>query len=279
MSEYPAEGITEGLASPKTEQAAGMTDDGRQLAVMLGIGSDALETPESTTDITTRHVAMTLLGSLLNLLSGFVNVVCWVGFQELVTHMTGTATMAGWAFALSKWLVFAHETAKMAAFVLGAGLASAYVASTQSRLEISPRNRHLLAAISALLYLAACLELHHARGERRVPWIEELEVLLLCLTAGLQNSLSTLLAGPMMRTTHQTGSCTDIGIQLGRIIFDGPSSSADKLRLLLLFVASYILGSAIGMACFSFMQEFAILVPATVMMAIACLSGQKTVAS
>lgn len=48
--------------------------------------------------------------------------------------------------------------------------------------------------------------------------------MLLCFIMGLQNALITKLSGAEIRTTHITGIVTDIGIEIGKLLYwNGPS--------------------------------------------------------
>lgn len=46
-----------------------------------------------------------------------------------------------------------------------------------------------------------------------------LTVMLLCFIMGLQNAVITKLSGSAIRTTHITGVVTDIGIELGKLLY------------------------------------------------------------
>jgi uncharacterized membrane protein YoaK (UPF0700 family) len=78
-------------------------------------------------------------------------------------------------------------------------------------------------------------------------------VVVLCYLMGLQNAVITKVSKAEIRTTHVTGLVTDIGIELGRLIYvnrsiDKPKVLADRERLgvhLLLFT-SFLSGGLIG---------------------------------
>ena len=44
-------------------------------------------------------------------------------------------------------------------------------------------------------------------------------VMLLCFLMGLQNAIITRISRAVIRTTHMTGIVTDIGIELGRMVY------------------------------------------------------------
>jgi uncharacterized membrane protein YoaK (UPF0700 family) len=70
-------------------------------------------------------------------------------------------------------------------------------------------------------------------------------VMLLCFMMGLQNALVTKISQAEIRTTHMTGIVTDIGIEVGRMLYwnrdpGQPKVAANRSRLRLL--VSLLLG-------------------------------------
>jgi len=77
----------------------------------------------------------------------------------------------------------------------------------------------------------------------------------LCFTMGLQNALITRIGAWPIRTTHVTGMVTDIGVELGKILYrNGPGAAAPvvgeprRVGLLALLVALFFLGGVAGAA-------------------------------
>jgi uncharacterized membrane protein YoaK (UPF0700 family) len=76
---------------------------------------------------------------------------------------------------------------------------------------------------------------------------------------GLQNATVTKISGARMRTTHVTGIITDIGIELGKLLYwnrnvhnpDRILADRGKLHLLVLLLASFFIGGVIGAIGFS----------------------------
>jgi hypothetical protein len=76
-----------------------------------------------------------------------------------------------------------------------------------------------------------------------------LTVLLLCFIMGLQNALITKISNAEIRTTHVTGLVTDIGIELGKLLYfngaDAPTkivANRRKLRIHLTLVGCFFIG-------------------------------------
>jgi uncharacterized membrane protein YoaK (UPF0700 family) len=84
--------------------------------------------------------------------------------------------------------------------------------------------------------------------------------LLLCFVMGLQNAIVTKVSRAEIRTTHMTGVITDIGIELGKLIYWNKSQEAnegayvranrEKLKTHLFIFGMFLIGGIIG--AFSF---------------------------
>jgi uncharacterized membrane protein YoaK (UPF0700 family) len=109
-------------------------------------------------------------------------------------------------------------------------------------LKSDPRYAHLLLLVSATMYVAFLVE--------SADWLFP-GALLLAFGSGAQNALTTIYSGAVLRSTHVTGTVTDMGIELGKILFHGDKSGVWKLQLLTTFLLCYILGGLLGALCFS----------------------------
>jgi uncharacterized membrane protein YoaK (UPF0700 family) len=80
-----------------------------------------------------------------------------------------------------------------------------------------------------------------------------LTVVLLCFLMGLQNAVITKISRAEIRTTHVTGLVTDIGIELGKLLYVNRDEEADpvlanrqKLRIHGLLVGCFFTGGLAG---------------------------------
>jgi len=108
-------------------------------------------------------------------------------------------------------------------------------------------------------------------------------VALLCFVMGLQNAMITKISKAEIRTTHVTGLVTDIGIELGKLIYwNGPLADsvrygspvlADRRRLALLasLLAAFFGGALAGAIGFKHMGFVATVPLATVLVALAAV--------
>ena len=72
---------------------------------------------------------------------------------------------------------------------------------------------------------------------------------------GMHNTVMTVLSGGIIRSTHMTGTVTDLGIELGKVLYYRRSKNPKlpdiavnrpKMRLLLALLAAFILGGVVG---------------------------------
>jgi uncharacterized membrane protein YoaK (UPF0700 family) len=77
---------------------------------------------------------------------------------------------------------------------------------------------------------------------------------------GLQNAITTKISQKEIRTTHMTGVVTDIGIELGRLIYWNKSkhfpldenvrANRQKLKAYLLIFSAFLTGAVLGALAF-----------------------------
>ena len=85
-------------------------------------------------------------------------------------------------------------------------------------------------------------------------------VVLLCYIMGLQNAVITKISQARIRTTHLTGLITDLGIELGKLLYvnrhpDMAPVQADRKRLKVhaQLVASFLVGGVAGALGFKYL--------------------------
>lgn len=82
------------------------------------------------------------------------------------------------------------------------------------------------------------------------------------LACGLQNGMCTTFSGAVIRTTHVTGTLTDIGLILGQAIFHVRTRKHIwKLKVLVPLYGAFYLGGVIGYLFYKVLLSKAILLP------------------
>lgn len=181
-----------------------------------------------------------LLGGFLCLNSGWVNGVGFRGFDGGVTHITGTATKIGLKLATQEQVYMLRAAAKVFAFTFG-GVISGSVLGRRRLFKGGPRQAILLLLVSALTFAAFGAEKmqYNATGS-----------LLLTLASGMLNAMTSLYSGAVVKTATVTSTASDIGVEIGNILFHNDRSGIWKLKLLSTFMFSWIAGGFFGALCF-----------------------------
>jgi uncharacterized membrane protein YoaK (UPF0700 family) len=133
-----------------------------------------------------------------------------------------TSHMSGFASQVADGLVLGHGSLLLGA--LGALLAFTAGAACTAILINWARLHRLRSAFALPLLLEAGLLLPFGlMGAITLTWVTPftvpLTVLLLSFIMGLQNALGTKMSGGKLRTTHMSGNLTDLGIELGKLLY------------------------------------------------------------
>lgn len=187
---------------------------------------------------------------VLSFQAGAINSIAFLGCRQFVSHLTGFATTLG------ENLILLHKKeAAIAAilplmFLLGA-MISTYIVEIKSPDRV-PRYDLLNGIIFACLTFAWLLAKEGQMGASGNILTWQLNALLLSTLAfacGIQNAIFSVRRGVVLRTTHLTGTVTDLAAELVRVIFaqDGLRDDTIALRLVLIRIGSifaFICGAA-----------------------------------
>jgi uncharacterized membrane protein YoaK (UPF0700 family) len=189
------------------------------------------------------------LGVALAFVAGAINAGGFLAVHQYTSHLTGAISSAADNLALGAWDLALDGLGAVLSFLLGAACTA---------LAVNYGRRRGLASEYALpLLLEAVLLLAFGVLGARLAAVDTLfvpaTVMLLCFMMGLQNALITKLSQAEIRTTHLTGIVTDIGIELGRMLYWNrdpaqPPVGANRARLALLvsLLLSFFAGAILG---------------------------------
>lgn len=128
-----------------------------------------------------------------------------------VTHVTGSLTKVG--MVLANGPAATGPSLAVLGYVVGAALTGATVPAGMFQREHARAYGRIVMATAVLLALAAALqEADHGHGFGFLPLMG------VACASGAQNGLMTAVSSSMVRTTHMTGSATDVGLILGRAL-------------------------------------------------------------
>ena len=194
------------------------------------------------------------LGLTLAFVAGAINAGGFMLVGHYTSHMSGIASAIADDLVLGATGLVLAGLAALLAFTGGAACSAVLI-------NWGRRNRrHSQYALPLRLEAALLLAAGLAGGTLHSGALAALAVPLLCFLMGLQNATITKVSQARIRTTHVTGIVTDIGIELGKLLYcngtagdpQAPRVLADraKLRLLLALLGSFIGGGVAGALAF-----------------------------
>ncbi len=192
------------------------------------------------------------LGVTLAFVAGALNAGGFLAIGQYTSHMTGIVSAAADHLVLGDLVLALSAFFSLFAFICGS-------ASTAIMVNFA-RRRAIVYIYTPTLILEALLLLVFGLVGNNLQHHELVQVsftaVLLCYVMGLQNALITKISHAEIRTTHLTGMVTDIGIELGKLIYWNRSGSLieygevvanrEKLKILSLLVLFFFGGGVAG---------------------------------
>ena len=149
--------------------------------------------------------------AFLSLNSGFINAICIIAHGQGVTHVTGSLTYFGIKLASHDSVMALNYFCIILCYIFGASITGYFtINATPFALgfEYGP-----LFIIGGILLLIACIfEYSYDDNESAKSY---LYVFFCAMGSGFQNGITTKYSNNVLRTTHHTGSATDIGLVIG----------------------------------------------------------------
>jgi uncharacterized membrane protein YoaK (UPF0700 family) len=196
------------------------------------------------------------LGISLSFVAGATNAGGFLAVGQYTSHMTGLLSSIADNFVLGQMRLVLASFMAIAAF-LGGAMTTAWMVNWSMR-------RHLRSAFARPLVVEAGLLLlfgiFGAAINLFADFFAPLTVLVLCFIMGLQNAVITKISNAEIRTTHVTGLITDIGIELGKLLYYHRSESPlkvvanrRKLKIHLSLTLAFFIGGLAGAFGFKYL--------------------------
>jgi len=193
--------------------------------------------------------ANTRLGTTLSFVAGATNAGGFLAVGQYTSHMTGVVSSMADNIALGQFTLVLVGLASLMAF-MGGAMTTAWMVNWGLRRKLhSAYGRPLLVEAALLLVFGLFGASINFFADLFVP----LTVLVLCFIMGLQNAVITKISNAEVRTTHVTGLVTDLGIELGKLLYVNRLTreklvlgNRRKLRILLKLLFSFFIGGLLG---------------------------------
>ena len=189
------------------------------------------------------------LGVTLSFVAGATNAGGFLAVGQYTSHMTGVVSSVADNLVLGQIALALAVLMALLAFMSGA-MTTAWMVNWALR-------RQLQSAYARPLLLEAALLLVFGLFGTGINFFAglfvPLTVLVLCFIMGLQNAVITKISNAEIRTTHITGLVTDLGIELGKMLYINRLREANpvvanrkKLKLHATLIASFFIGGLLG---------------------------------
>ncbi|WP_253849263.1 YoaK family protein [Mycobacterium asiaticum] len=210
--------------------------------------------------------------AVLALTAGFVNAVGILIFAFPVGNVTAVTTQLGMNTA-NPWLYEGHLLAGIVVgFLVGAAVAGAVLAPTRALL--GPRQAAVLTLEAILLLLVATgLEVAGLKTQIAAVGIEPpvVHAVVTAAALGMQNALTSNFRGMAVRTTHFTGTITDLGLMIGRSRRHGIEKW--KAMILSATFVLFLAGGVAGLLAGARFGGYALILPAGVCVVVAAVAA------
>ncbi|WP_295854288.1 YoaK family protein [uncultured Xylophilus sp.] len=197
-----------------------------------------------------------LMGYLLAFHAGAINAGGVLVVHMYTSHMTGFASQVADSLVLGRGTLLLGALGAILSFLAGA-------ASTAVIVHWGRQHRLRSAYALPLILEAGLLLPFGLMGAITLTWSTPfavpLTVLLLSFIMGLQNAVGSQASGGRIRTTHMTGNVTDLGIELGRLLYRNRSglpsdervqANRSRMRLYAGLLGMFVAGGLFGAAGF-----------------------------
>jgi uncharacterized membrane protein YoaK (UPF0700 family) len=196
------------------------------------------------------------LGVLLSFVAGATNAGGFLAVGLYTSHVTGLFSSIADNFILGNILLTLGAVTAVMAFLLGA-MTTAMLINWGLRI-----NLHSAYCLPLLLeaFMLLVFGVFGASIKAISILLAPVTVVILCFIMGLQNALITKISKSEFRSTHLTGVVTDLGIELGKLVYVNDTSMSTKVlanrpKLLALtwLMCSFMMGGVIGALAFKYL--------------------------
>ncbi|QEY25588.1 YoaK family protein [Neisseria zalophi] len=197
-------------------------------------------------------VRFRILGYLMALLAGAINAGGFFAVARYTSHVTGIVSQAADMAYLGEWKIFIVAMLSLSCFILGAAHSSWIV--------LWAKRRRFRGGFGFSMWVESLyLLIFGILGVTAFQWDNSnmplFAIFSLCFIMGMHNTVITILSGGAIRSTHMTGTATDLGIEISKMLYysrsDNPklphvSVNVPKAKLLSGLLIAFITGGIIG---------------------------------
>lgn len=200
------------------------------------------------------------LAVLLCLTAGFVNAAGFLAFAVLTTNVTGHAALLAVKLINDDLRSVRMVGLWLLLFLAGAFLSSLYI----NKIGRDRPHAYTVPLVAEMLSLVFVGSVGYTFDDSIIR--TEYFAGSLLFAMGMQNALVSMVSGSVVRTTHLTGTFTDLGIDLSALFSPHNKKVLPAIRkrilLRVIIIFFFLLGGVIGGYCFHHLAYHSFYIPA-----------------
>ncbi|WP_373018388.1 YoaK family protein [Thiomicrorhabdus sp.] len=209
------------------------------------------ENPEIAPELQFSIRKIFIIAMIMASMAGYINSAMLIEFGIPVSQMTGVASRLSDAIVHLELNDFINSFTILIGFLCGAFLSGLLIGRAQ--FKTTANYGHALLLNCAILATATLFSFIQS----------EISLFLSAIACGLQNALVASYRGLQLRTTHMTGTVTDIGVHLANKVKNKqPWPWQANLLLVLLF--SFLIGGVLGIFAYWKFPNWSLIVPSLI---------------
>ncbi|QKI90184.1 YoaK family protein [Thiomicrorhabdus xiamenensis] len=189
-----------------------------------------------------------LIGMIMASMAGYINSAMLMEFGIPVSQMTGVASRLSEAMSHMNLDALLIPLSILIGFLIGAILSGLIIGRAQYK--TSANYGHALLLNGGLLGSATLFSFYHS----------ETSLFFSAVACGLQNALVASYRGQQLRTTHMTGTVTDIGVHIA-LKLKTRQPWPWQANLLLVLLGSFLVGGILGIFAFQSIPYWSMILP------------------
>ncbi len=182
------------------------------------------------------------LGTLTAFTAGTINIASLLIFLSFTSNVTGHYAIFAAEISKGNWSQVAVVGLWIFLFFFGGFVSNFIVITFNKKSKYFAHSMPLLLEIACLLFVGIYGQLYY----RKTLEETELLVALMLFATGLQNGLTASISNFSVKTTHLTGTTTDLGILFSMFTkkeFRKNGELVARAKLLMSIMVSYVLGA------------------------------------
>ena len=206
---------------------------------------------ENDADFKLSATKLYVISFIMTLIAGYINSAMLIEFGIPVSQMTGVSSRISDAIVDIEWIDLFNNFMILSGFFTGAFISGWLIG--HSKYQTTPNYGYALLLNCILLSLATFFSFIQS----------DLSLILSAIACGLQNALVASYRGLQIRTTHVTGTVTDLGVHLAQKIKHKRAWSWQGNTLIVLLLG-FIIGGVIGIFAYRVFPNWSLVFPALI---------------